>query len=190
MGGIRRTTQILASLLCTLAVVAAGSLVFPIPYVSDYVRQNIITSDNASLEVIVFLVLLGFIFLMILLYSLFAPSKKSYLILETEKGNIVVKGEVIEATAYNAIRSNPNIKRPHVSAKFGKDVEHIKMKIDFDILETEDITRAGNEVQCVAKKDVDALLGAEIPKINVKVRELSSEDESQQKQVVSGPRVR
>lgn len=190
MGSIQRFIQIVGSLLAILALLAAGALVYPIPYISDYVKRYIAPVYDVSIVVVIILGVLLLAMLVGLLQAIFYPSKRSRLAVATEAGELFIHKNVIEKAVYDGINDIPNIRNPQVKAKAGNQPEKTKVIVDFEILETEDVLSAGNEVQHLSRQAVEDLLGVSVSEVIVNVKQLDLDTDNKRLRASAGPRVR
>ena len=87
MGGLRKFLQILFSLLVLLAVVATAAVIYPIPYVSDFVDQYIVSNQILVNTVVVLLALAFIYFAVALIWALVAPAKSRTLKVANDFGD-------------------------------------------------------------------------------------------------------
>lgn len=190
MGNMHRFIQIFGSVLAMAAVLAAGSLIYPIPHVSEFVKKYVTPSYTVSMVTAVILGLLILVVSFKLLYAVFAPAKSDKLVITSEQGAIVIDKNVIKSAVYDAIQHLANVENPEVEVKLGKQPEHTKIVVGFQILDGHEATSAGNNVQISVRNGVETLLGSQIADVVVNVEQVKLAEVQQEKRESARPRVR
>src|SRR5699024_8887611 len=103
MGGLRKFLQILFSLLVLLAVVATVAVIYPIPYVSDFVDQYIVSNQILVNTVVVLLALAFIYFAVALIWALVAPAKSRTLKVANDFGEVKVNRDTVVHSVHHEL---------------------------------------------------------------------------------------
>ena len=87
-------------ILCGLALV---SLWYPIPYITEFISNNMIDQLWFRNVILVFLLIILCLFVLLLLFGIFAPRSARYVTMDRDKGKLKVSKRAIESTAKNSI---------------------------------------------------------------------------------------
>ncbi|AMB99362.1 hypothetical protein AWM75_04855 [Aerococcus urinaehominis] len=192
MGGFRRFLQIVLSLLALVAVVLSVATFYPIPYISGFVSYLVVQQSYLNLVVAGILALLAILALVLFFQAIFAPSKHDELVIETDRGEMILQKQAVESTAIRAMRSMPQVKFPQAKAIFIKDPHHTKLNLEYSVEEGRDIVNLSQRIQERVADEVSNFLGVPIAKVNVSVKQVNRDDMRRVRQELTPtqPRVR
>lgn len=189
MSSFRKYVQAIVALIVMLGLLFGISLFFPIPHVTDFVQNHILTNMNLSIAVAVVLGVAGVYFVAAFFYALFARSKNKTMRLSNDKGDIVVESETVETYAHDAIHDIKEAQNKQVKAKLGSNPGSTKVDIEFDIDENKDAVAVSNTIQERVQRAIEEFFGEAIKGVNVKANPYDA-NENSQVAATSRPRVK
>lgn len=190
MGGLRKFLQILFSLLVLLAVVATASVIYPIPYLSDFVDHNIV-SNQMLVNAVIVLLALGFIYFAVaLIWSILAPAKSRTLKVSNDYGEVKVNRDTVVQAVYRELLDVKQASRKNVTVKFGRKPENTKVTVDYAVDKHNDVQTISNQIAEKAKLAAESVLGTSIQNVKVTAAPYDVEQNHQQTRGHKQARVR
>ncbi|KAA9299710.1 MULTISPECIES: alkaline shock response membrane anchor protein AmaP [Aerococcus] len=189
MNGFVKFIQVLGALIALLALLAAIAVLYPIPYLTEFVAVYVLGIPEVSTTVAIVLAVVAVIALIFLLYACFATSKKAWLKVDTEHGEVTIDHTVAEAAAKHAARSVDEVKHPQAEAKMGNHPGDTKLEVTVDVSQDAPVATIAKSVQERVEDAVGRKLGAKPGSVNVKVNQIDTRA-VQAQAAQNGPRVR
>ena len=190
MGGLRRFLQILFSLLVLLAVVATAAVIYPIPYVSDFVDQYIVSNQILVNTVIVLLALAFIYFAVALIWALVAPAKSGTLKVANDFGELKVNRDTVVHAVQQELLDVKEASHKHVIVKFGRKPENTKVTVDYDVDNNQAVQTISNQIQEKARLGAERVLGIKVQNVKVSAAPYDASQVSQHGRGQNQARVR
>lgn len=191
MGTFRRGIQIILTLVGLLTVLFAIALLYPIEYLSPFVRDVVLANTYGQWIMLGGLVFAALVVLVVFLQAVIAPAKRDHLEVKTETGVLSFTKRSVEDAAIRASQRVHDVKFPEAKVHFGKRPEDTKVKVTFQVDEAVDVIALANQVQERVRDTISVTLGIPVKDVNVKINQLDrsrlvTENQAKQK---AAPRV-
>lgn len=180
MGGLRKTLQILLSLLVLLAIVATASTIYPIPYVTDFVSEYIVGNQYAVYAMITLLALIAVYFAVALIWAMVAPAKSRTLTVKNDFGQVAVNRETVKSAVHREILDVKQAVNKDVQVKFGSQPEKTKVKVDFSVDQDQSVQSISDQVSQKAKEAAERVLATSIKDVKVSANTFDANNMQQQ----------
>ncbi|MDK6233979.1 alkaline shock response membrane anchor protein AmaP [Aerococcus sanguinicola] len=192
MGGFRRFIQIVVTLIFILALVAAISLFYPIPYLSAFAISYLVGNWTLRLVVAVILGLLLVYCVFLFFRALFVASKHRRMVMDASRGDMNVSKQAIEATALSAVKHVGNIYYPDAKVTIYDKPEDTEIDIQVSVGEMDNVPMLGQLIQERVQAAVQRTLHLDVHRIDVKINQVSPAESRQAKHLTrpAQPRVR
>ncbi|WP_290490731.1 MULTISPECIES: alkaline shock response membrane anchor protein AmaP [unclassified Aerococcus] len=190
MGGLRKFLQILFSLLVLLAVVATASIIYPIPYVSDFVDQYIVSNQMLVNTVIVLLSLAFIYFAVALIWALEAPAKSRTLKVSNDFGEVKVNRDTVVNAVHQELLDVKQVSHKDVTVKFGRKPENTKVTVNYAVDKNQAVQTISNKIQEKASLGAERVIGTNIQNVKVSAAPYDASQVSQQGRGQNQARVR
>lgn len=190
MGGLRKFLQILFSLLVLLAVVAAAAVIYPIPYVSDFVDQYIVSNQMFVNAVIVLLALAFIYFAVALIWAMVAPAKSRTLKVANDFGEVKVNRDTVVQAVHRELLDVKQASNKNVTVKFGRKPEKTKVSVDYAVDKNNPVQSISDQIAEKAKLGAERVLGTSIQDVKVSAAPYDASEVSQQSRGQNQSRVR
>lgn len=190
MGGLRKFLQILFSLLVLLAVVATAAMIYPIPYVSDFVNQYVVSNQIFVNAVIVLLALAFIYFAVALIWAMVAPAKSRTLKISNDYGELKVHRDTVVQAVHRELLDVKQASHKNVTVKFGRKPENTKVSVDYAVDKKHENQAISDQIAEKAKLAAERVLGASIQNVKVSPAPYDAEQVNQQGRGQNHARVR
>ncbi|SPT61463.1 Uncharacterised protein [Aerococcus viridans] len=190
MGGLRKFLQILFSLLVLLAVVATAAVIYPIPYVSDFVDQYIVSNQMLVNTVIVLLALAFIYFAVALIWAFVAPAKSGTLKVANDFGEVKVNRDTVVHAVHQELLDVKEASHKNVTVKFGRKPENTKVTVDYAVDKNQAVQATSDRIAEKAKLGAERVLGTNVQNVKVSAAPYDANHVSQQGRGQNQARVR
>lgn len=190
MGGLRKFLQILFSLLVLLAVVATAAVIYPIPYVSDFVDQYIVSNQILVNTAVVLLVLAFIYFAVALIWALVAPAKSRTLKVANDFGQVKVSRDTVVHVVHQELLDVKEASNKNVTVKFGRKPENTKVTVDYATDKNQAVQATSDQIAEKARLGAERVLGTNIQNVKVSAAPYDASQVSQQSRGQNQARVR
>lgn len=169
MNAFRKFIQAIAALLVMLTLLVVLSVLYPIPYLTPFVANNIFKSADLRLLIAVVLGILALFSLFVFLYSCFAPGRSKTLRVMSDKGVLSIDRSLIEAKAESAAREVQHVRHPKAKVRMGQEAARTQVAISCQVLEGVDEAALVPAIQTAVSAGIEHILGAKPSKVDVKI---------------------
>lgn len=190
MRGLRKFLQILFSLFILLAVLAVASMIYPIPYVSDFVSKYVLANQIFIYVLVVLLALALVYFAVAFIWSIFAPSKFKTLKMDSEFGKIHIDRETVSRAIHRELLDVKQASNKQVEVKLGRKPENTKIKVDYSVDQNQPVQSISDQINQKAKAAAERVLATSVQDVKVSATTYDPSQSSQQNSGHGQARVR
>ena len=143
---------------------------------SNYLQNNIFSTDNNTLTCIVSIVTFLAALKTTVFLSKTSPKKKAAIMVDTTNGKIQIASETIENTAKNVAKSFENVKDAQV--RMVKEKKGVSIFMVLLVLPHTNIIELSSKVQDEVKEAVQSTTGVKVNNIDIKVKNIADKSKS------------
>ena len=156
----------LTGLLFSLIIAA---LIIPIPFITDSIISFRRLSPLLDMSLLIFDLIIGVCFVVLLFISLFISVKSSVVITVKELGTLRLSKRTIESTVRYSFADVYDIGYYKVKVKLNKDPSKIKINIKISFTNPDKIAELTDTIQSKINNALKSSLGLEVANININV---------------------
>lgn len=181
MGGFRRFIRIIWTLVVMAALFIAIAALFPIPEVSPFITNNVLSNDYVLLAEVIILGVVLFAVFCYFVHGLFARSAKHDVIVKSDIGELTITDKAVISVAEETTHNFSSVVDEDVKVKMYNQPEKTKVFVTAYTRDANDLTGLSKRIQEAVWKKVDLTLGVHAEKVDVKM-EQEDYERTQQKQ--------
>ena len=171
MSGFKKFLLIIISSLGAITICAASSIIFPIPYVSDFVTYLLDSAAWAPYVAIGILVILGLFFVVLLFIAISAQRPIEYLNLKTETGTIKITKEAVLSALFQSLLDIPECRQATISLQVHRRKTEVSITISCIVSDLSFVNEFATAIQQRISDCLATTIGIPARTINVKIKE-------------------
>lgn len=176
---MKKTEKVLLFVVSLIGIgfsVCISSSFYPIPLITKVIKSSPVLDTWLNYIFAGYNIFIGLCFFVLLLFSVFFPSRSNFLTIEKNNGKLIFSKKTVESVAHYSFNDLDGIISSEVRAKFNRHPDKTKIYVKLSINNATELIDLTETVQNKIESALQSSLNITVKSITIKVVRLSSSE--------------
>lgn len=149
--------------------ICTSSFFYPIPLIMEAIRSSPVFDTWLNYVIAGYNTFIGLVFFVLLLFSVFFPSRSNFLTIEKSKGKLIFSKKTVESVAHYSFKDLDGITFSEVRAKFSRHPDKTRIYVKLSVNNVDELVNLTETIQNKIESALQSSLNITVKFIIIKV---------------------